>query len=474
MKGSRSLRLRLTLGMLLVLTAALGICCALMLTASRRVMEASVISLTAREECTLLDRIPDQLGKMGPVTNGEGLTYVFRVLSSQTKEGSEFVLQKGDTEVYNNSGISPRAFLQERGTPLFQDNRNLTTGLCMADGKYLCVVGSEYPYYQDMYTVSVVKDVTEQMDQVNRLGRYCLLIGSAVTIASGVVIGLLLTRNLASLRVLQHSAEAIAGGDYSGRIQVPRRDEVGVVAESFNTMAEAVQSHIDAVEKTSQERNMLLHALSHEMRTPVTAISGYAYALTHMRMNGEQQDEALAFLERESRRLERLYTKLTELITVDDLQLSLRPIDPGMFRGQVAALLSPMAQKQGIHLRIQMDDQRFLGDFDLLMMLITNLYDNARKAGAKALDITLANGRLDVKDDGCGIPKEIQDKIMQPFYQGDTSRNQEGFGLGLALCRRIAVLHGSELYLESTPGQGAVFTTFLQLHDDSKTGKDVS
>ena len=218
---------------------------------------------------------------------------------------------------------------------------------------------------------------------------------------------------------------------------------------------------------------MLLHALSHEMRTPVTAISGYAYALTHMRMNPEQQEEALDFVESESRRLERLYTKLTELITVTDQKVPLSPIKPEELQTQILAILSPMAEKQGIQLDVNLGNSTFLGDIDLLVMLITNLYDNARKAGAKTLKITMAEGILSVKDDGCGIPKEIQDKIMQPFYQGDASRNQEGFGLGLSLCRRIAFLHGSDLTVESAPGQGCAFTTLLQLHDDSKTAQEV-
>ena len=92
MKHPRSLRLRLTVGTLIVLVLALLICCTLMVSASRKVMEASVISLTAREESTLLDLVSDQLKKMGPVTNANALRYVFHVLSSQTKSGSEFIL----------------------------------------------------------------------------------------------------------------------------------------------------------------------------------------------------------------------------------------------------------------------------------------------------------------------------------------------------------------------------------------------
>lgn len=92
MKHPHSLRLRLTAGTLIVLVLALLICCTLMVNASRKVMEASVISLTAREESTLMDRVSDQLKKMDPVTNANALQYVFHVLSSQTKSGSESVM----------------------------------------------------------------------------------------------------------------------------------------------------------------------------------------------------------------------------------------------------------------------------------------------------------------------------------------------------------------------------------------------
>lgn len=473
MKLPHSLRLKLTAGTLTVLALALTICCTLMINASRKVMESSVISLTAREESTLLDRVSGQLGKMGSVRNGKTLQYVFRVLSSQTKPDSEYVLQLEDTEIYNNSGISPQALLRENGKLVLLENMEFISSMCTIGGKYYCVVGSEYPLLEDTYTISVVKDVTVQMEQVDQLRSYCILIGTAITLAAGLLIAFFLTKNLYPLRILQQKAEAIAAGDYSGRICVVRKDEIGAAAESFNTMAEAVQNHIDTVEKTAQERNMLLHALSHEMRTPVTALSGYAYALTHMRMSLDQQAEALDFIESESRRLERLYTKLTELITVTDQKISLVPIKPERLQAKILAILLPMAKKQGIQLDVNLGNSTVLGDIDLLVMLITNLYDNARKAGAKILEIKITGGILSVKDDGYGIPEEIQEKIMQPFYQGDVSRNQEGFGLGLSLCRQIALLHGSNLTVESAPREGCTFTTLLQLYDDSKTAREV-
>lgn len=473
MKKTLSLRLRLTAGIVCILALALTICCTFMINASRKVLEESAISLTAREEITLLNGFSEQLSRSGSKHNDLILRYLFGSMEVQAESESTYVLQSGERHLFNNSGISPQALFQINGKSIVVDNTELISSLCTIDRNVFCVVGYNFPYYEDYYTISVVRNVTEQMSQIHELRLCCILISSVVMIAAGFFIAFFLARELRPLQNLQSNAMAIASGDYTCRVEVIQKDELGIVAESFNAMAQAVQNHVAAVEATSEERNILLHALSHEMRTPVTAISGYAYALTHMRMSIEQQAEALAFLESESRRLERLSTKLTELITVTDLQIPLNPIKAEILQSQVFSILGPMADKQGIHLEIDMGSDTLQGDCDLLVMFITNLYDNARKAGAHSVNISLKKGVLSVKDDGCGIPKGIHDKIMQPFYQGDTSRNQEGFGLGLSLCCRIAMLHGSNLTVESVPGEGSTFTTLLQLHDDSKTGQQV-
>ncbi len=473
MERSHTLRFKLTSGVILVLALALMLCCTLITHAARRVMESSIVSLTISEERTLLAHVSEQLTQVGAGSAEDSLAYIFKGLAAQADAGSEYVLQLEDTQIYNNSGFSAKALLSAKGTTVNEDDGDYTFYLCSALGESYCIVGREYHHFRNIYQISVVKNITATMQQLRRLQAYCLSVSAAVTVLAAVLITWFLSENLRPLATLRRSAESIAAGDYSGRISVPQKDEIGMVAQSFNKMAQAVENHIAEVEKTSHQRNMLLHALSHEMRTPVTAISGYAYALTHLRMDETQRGEAIAFMESESRRLERLYTKLAELLMVSDFQIQYAPIDPAVFARRIRSLLAPTAQQHGIRLEVRMDRADVLGDLDLLLMLVTNLYDNARKAGAGVISITLSKGILSVTDDGSGISPEILDKIMEPFYQGDASRNQEGFGLGLALCRRIAMLHGSDLTVESTPGHGSTFTTLLQLHDDSQTPQPV-
>ena len=120
-----------------------------------------------------------------------------------------------------------------------------------------------------------------------------------------------------------------------------------------------------------------------------------------------------------------------------------------------------LAGKSGI--TVQAEAGTIQGDQDLLLMLLTNLCDNAKKAGATRIEVTLSPEKIRVKDNGKGIEKAEQEHIFEAFYQGDSSRNQEGFGLGLALCQKIARLHHMKLAVESQPGTGTTFYLYNSL-----------
>lgn len=128
---------------------------------------------------------------------------------------------------------------------------------------------------------------------------------------------------LRPLEQLKDEADAISQGQYQRQIDVKGKDELASLSHSFNTMAKAVESHIAEVEETSEARNRLIHALSHEMRTPVTAICGYAYSLRNMKLTDAQKQEALEFMDIEAKRLGSLSGKLTALVglTADKIEL---------------------------------------------------------------------------------------------------------------------------------------------------------
>lgn len=454
-----SLRVRLTVGTVALLALALCACCVLIISVSRSLLMEDAIAYTRREYDQLSTAMADNQPELGPdvseLLRTSVLRYRFMQLALAAGEDCEYVLQSGDGDIFNNSGVNAAAVLN---TETLVGETTPLSKVLRLNGRDYCVAG--YPQYLNgaEYTVAVVRDISATMDKVRTLSLRCVLICGGITLAAAAMTALFLSRALRPVHILKQGAEAIAQGDYTSRISLSRRDELGVLAESFNAMAEAVQGHIQTVEATSEERNLLLHALAHEMRTPVTAITGYAYALNHARLSEAQRRDAVEFIDSESRRLERLSTKLTQLVHLADGEITLAELPLSELERAAEPVLRALARESEIGLTLSFDGGALRCDCDLILLLLTNLFDNARKAGADAVAVSFENGMLSVADNGCGIPAEQLDKLTRPFYQGDPSRSQEGFGLGLALCQRIAALHGGELTVESQPGRGSRFS----------------
>lgn len=152
-----------------------------------------------------------------------------------------------------------------------------------------------------IYQVCIVRDITELYRQIYRMIALCVGIGIVISLAAAVSMIAFLKKLLRPLELLKDEADAISQGQYQRQIDVKGKDELASLSHSFNTMAKAVESHIAEVEETSEARNRLIHALSHEMRTPVTAICGYAYSLRNMKLTDAQKQEALEFMDIEAK-----------------------------------------------------------------------------------------------------------------------------------------------------------------------------
>lgn len=181
-----------------------------------------------------------------------------------------------------------------------------------------------------------------------------------------------------------------------------------------------------------------------------------------------ERQEAAQYILEESLRLERLSSKLTELITVQNYHIEKKPVNLAYLAQKLPALLPDLP---GLSVNAE---GSVPGDADLLLSFLTNVCENARKAHASNISVQLCPAFFEIRDDGDGIPATALPHVTDPMYQADPSRH-EGFGLGLSLCRTIAELHGGEFRIESLEGKGTVvnLTFLLQVHDDLKTSDGV-
>ncbi len=283
------------------------------------------------------------------------------------------------------------------------------------------------------------------------------------------------------VRVLTRATKLIEEGQYDVRANVNSLDEIGDLAISFNTMAEAIEQKVTTLEGYAKQQKDFVASFSHELKTPMTSIIGYADMLRSAELDEEDAFMASNFIFSEGKRLEALSLKLMDLVVLDKNEFELTRGYARRVLGHVIAVVTPMLEHHGLTLETSIEQYQILYEKDLLLTLITNLIDNARKASEAGKSIELTGRkqqnryRITVTDHGIGIPAEELSRITEAFFMVDKSRSraQHGAGLGLAIGNRIAQLHGSELHFESEVGKGTSVWFDLPLPKD-KRGKEAS
>ena len=347
-------------------------------------------------------------------------------------------------------------------------------------------------------------------------------VAALLLLLAGAAGAWLLSRSITRpLKELRLAAAAIERGDYDRRINLSRADELGALADSFNTMAsqveastgelreqyETAQSLAEELEQTNEQLEMaageaeaarheaetanrsksdFLATMSHEIRTPINAIVGYT-DLLHMGLSGPVNEAQQAQLERirvSGQHLIGLVDQVLDFARIESgtLRVERRPASAAAAVETALTVLRPQAVARGVELVDACAGDaglRYLGDPQRVEQILVNLLSNAIKftepGGRAALRCTAVDGRppgdatagrwvsIVVEDTGAGIHPEQLARIFEPFVQVDSSytRRHEGTGLGLAISLRLARSMGGEIGVESAPGKGSRFTLWL-------------
>jgi signal transduction histidine kinase len=302
------------------------------------------------------------------------------------------------------------------------------------------------------------------------------------SLALALALGLLLSWSVVDpLRRTQGRLSEIAGGDFSGHVEVPNRDEIGALAADVNRMNDELRRLYAELETASRHKSDFLATMSHELRTPLNAIIGFSEVLQEQ-MFGELNERQLAYVNdvlEAGRHLLSLINDVLDLAKIEagrmDLDLSKVAI-PDLLRSALS-MHSERADRAGIELNLntQPDEIRITADERRVRQIVFNLLSNAIKFTPPEgrIDITalVDNGRLEVAvaDTGPGIPAGDIDSIFEEFEQTSQGKQVEGTGLGLPLSRKLVELHGGRLWVESTPGRGSTFRFTLPTQQETTT-----
>lgn len=329
------------------------------------------------------------------------------------------------------------------------------------------LLSSLYFRYARYYLIAMLHQQGIDLSQIDKSRVVDGVIGAVFeTITFAAIIGLVLVivvfkHVIGPIRKMSDATKKVAKGDFKVQIEnkKSRKDEIGILTENFNMMVRELESN----EYLSKE---FMSNVSHEFKTPIASIQGFAHLLKEGNVSDKEKEEYIDIIIEESERLANLSNNIQHLSKLENKKGLIKKekvaIDEQIRKCIV--ILNNKLEEKNIEIGMDEDKDVFLNvNEDMMHQVWINLINNAIK-------YTDNNGRIDiiideykdkvtveVKDTGRGIKQENIDKIFEKFYQEDSSHNSEGNGLGLAIVKKIVELHKGSIEVKSKEGEGSSF-----------------
>jgi signal transduction histidine kinase len=367
------------------------------------------------------------------------------------------VTDKNNKEIFNNFIAKVTKTKDQINMPL----NKFTYVIKDVDGNSYLFIDKTINLNDNKYNISYIKEISYVYENEKYMFNLLMKLNLFLCITLAVVMIVLSKFIIKPVNKLIKSTREISEGNFSARVKVDTQDEIGLLAKNFNNMADVIEDKIQALENVSEDKQRFIDNLAHELRTPLTSIIGYSDFLRTNRCDEETTIQALSYIYSEGKRMEMLSSKLMDLIILKKENFDMKIIGVKELLYKINIFLTPKLKAKAIDLKITSEDFSILMDKELMIILISNLIDNAAKASKNGDEICLKAYMeevpvIEVKDVGVGISKEDIEKIFEPFYMVDKSRDRRnnGAGLGLALCSKIAEIHNAKIQVESELGKG--------------------
>ena len=272
------------------------------------------------------------------------------------------------------------------------------------------------------------------------------------------------TKMLSPILKINDAAKKVSRGDFSVRLEEKSiAKEIEEIATSFNIMVKELSN-------TETLRSDFVSNVSHEFKTPLSAIEGYATLLQDERLSKEEQATYVSRILENTSRLSKLTQSILSLSQLENQEIVLQQ-ETFMLDEQIRRVLlsyEPLWEEKEINIDLALEATQIYGSKSLLAQVWSNLIDNAIKFSRLGGTLFICCGIFDgkvvvrIRDNGIGMSDDVRQHAFDKFYQGDRSHTGQGSGLGLALVRRIVSLSGGTIDLQSKVGKGTEISVFLK------------
>lgn len=312
-------------------------------------------------------------------------------------------------------------------------------------------------------------DLEEQVASVQNHVFVSFTIATVVGIMMSVFYAMFQTRKI---KRLQQATREVASGNYELKLNMSSQDEFGDLARDFQGMTDSLLASQQEIKRQENLRRQFMMDASHEMRTPLTTMSGLLEGLQYDMIPENQRERSLELIRKETDRLTRLVNENLDYEKIRSRQIALKkqPLQGKALFDQIKAQLSGKAEQKGNTITVETSPNFIVwADYDRLVQIIINLVTNAIQFSDNS-EIQLVGEMLEdhavikVIDSGIGIDAEQIKSIWERFYKVDVSRKNTKFGesgIGLSVVHSLVEAHDGKVEVESEVGKGSTFTIYL-------------
>lgn len=306
------------------------------------------------------------------------------------------------------------------------------------NGKTLQIEYSETEIWGEKYQIYQVSDLSFIKENIKKNARKGMAVSGLVVMFGGALLYLLLKRMLSPLETLTVASKALSEGNYKERVRIKADGEIGILAEQFNGMADKIEEKMENLHAMNEQQLRLIGSLSHEIKTPMTAIGGYTQMLRYRSdLKPEQKEKALMYMDSECRRLSSLAGKMMELCGLyEEKKIKVKEENVYSVVGECLEKMAFRMKEAGVSAEILTENKEiaYPVDRDLFTSYVWNILENAVRAssiGGK-IRIFIEEDSLSIADEGIGIPAKDLDKVQEAFYMVEKSRSRKRAAQGLA------------------------------------------
>ena len=328
------------------------------------------------------------------------------------------------------------------------------------------IIGEDGENYGNVFVCSSSMIMT---DLIQRISKAIVMAVLWVMMAALIAVYFITEKITGPLKKISTAAKQFASGKFDTRVEVSGSDEVAELAVAFNNMAESLDNY-------DSMRNTFISNVSHDLRTPMTSISGFVDGILDGVIPPEKYDYYLTIISSEVKRLSRLVSTLLDIskIQAGERKFTMAPFDICEMSRQIVISFEKTIEEKRLDVEFNCDDDNIsvLADRDAIYQIMYNLCDNAvkfsKEGGLLRISINRQKNkklRISVYNEGAGIPENDIPYVFERFYKSDKSRglNKTGVGLGLYISKTIIDAHKEKIWVESENGKNCEFSFTLTI-----------